>query len=84
MDKHLQGAYAFPQPIDADQRHPDYNGMMLRDYFAAKALNGMLSATTEKHAHGSNFSKNEIEYYSETSYLFADAMLAQREKSTNP
>jgi hypothetical protein len=53
------------------------SGMSLRDYFAAKALQGMLSADCEdKMAAWSNSDKAAA-----WSYEFADAMLAEREKS---
>ena len=58
------GMNAFP---DAD-----YRGMTLRDYFAAKAMQGMLSACT-------GWSEAGIERLAKCSYMTADAMLKQRE-----
>lgn len=54
----------------------------LRDYFAAKAIQGILSAQTEMRANGmqNNHSCNQIESLCEESYQIADAMLKQREK----
>ena len=47
-----------------------YAGMTLRDYFAAKAMQGF-GATTGW----------DYKYLSEHAYLIADAMLAEREKN---
>jgi hypothetical protein len=56
---------AFPAlHLDAHQ------GMSLRDYFAAKAMQGITNNITSSHS---------WEYISEVSYLIADAMLKQRE-----
>jgi len=59
------GMNAFP---DAD-----YRGMTLRDYFAAKAMQGMLSACT-------GWSEAGIERLAKCSYMTADAMLKAREQ----
>lgn len=50
------------------------SGMTLRDYFAAKAMQGCLNSSV-------NFpnTKQDIESLSEIAYLMADAMLKQRE-----
>jgi hypothetical protein len=70
---------AFPQkyPIDADKPHhyennPLDTGMDLRDYFAAKALHGLLAA--EQVGEYSN------EHVAEISYVIADAMMKAREQ----
>ena len=58
---------AFPR----DHAHEGHNGMTLRDYFAAKALQGLLSESYD-------FSdRNRI---AEKAYDFADAMLAARKQ----
>ena len=56
------------------------HGMTLRDYFAAKAMQGILSAQTEMRAIGmqSNHGHNQVESLCEESYTIADAMLKQR------
>jgi hypothetical protein len=48
-----------------------YEGMTLRDYFAAKAMNGMLAKMI--------YAPSDIINYAELAYLIADAMLKQRE-----
>jgi hypothetical protein len=51
---------------------PYKSGMTLRDYFAAKAMQGMLSACT-------GWSEAGIERLAKCSYMTADAMLKARE-----
>lgn len=48
------------------------NGMDLRDYFAAKAMQGLLSTTKEE-----TWIPNDV---AEISYLVADAMMKAREQ----
>lgn len=61
------GGPAFPAP--AGVQHITEQGMTLRDYFAAKAMQGMLAASE-------NYSTSELALYA---YDVADAMLRQRE-----
>lgn len=49
-------------------------GMTLRDYFAAQALQGLLSS------HGLSFDPTFINKFSKLSYDFADGMLRAREE----
>ena len=62
----------------------DHAGMTLRDYFAAKALNGMLSC--EKLASDAAQAGLKPAQYASglatASYLFADAMLTARAKES--
>ena len=51
-----------------------YNGMTLRDYFAAKAMQGILAGTLTP---TTVWSHDEV---SETAYNVADAMLKAREQ----
>ena len=61
--------YAFPQTNDNNEMHDDYNGMMLRDYFAAKAMSAIMSRE--------NFIFDDVPV---DSYEMADAMLKERLK----
>ena len=61
------GGGAFPRNVDGHY----FMGMTLRDYFAAKAMQGMLAASE-------NYSTSELALYA---YDVADAMLKQREAS---
>jgi len=61
---------AFPVPGLNDDEY--FNGMSLRDYFAAKAL----SALIEKY----EGQDGSMEGIPQDAYLYADAMLAERAK----
>lgn len=65
------GGQAFPRPGDFNPQL----GMTLRDYFAAKALNGLLAASL---MHEGVWKQNEV---AETAYEIADAMLAARSQA---
>lgn len=68
------GGQAFPIPsTDWNMYH---EGMTLRDYFAAKALQGILSAGTGLNVGPSHV--EEMEGFAKTIYLVADAMLRAR------
>lgn len=56
-------------------------GMTLRDYFAAKAMQGVLSNSSISVKIGKNFQK-ENENIAIACYSVADAMLKEREKAT--
>ena len=49
------------------------NGMTLRDYFAAKALNGLLASCGEHDV-------TDYDEFAHDAYMAADAMLKAREK----
>lgn len=68
------GGPAFPSPEWSDAHGtviPAEYGMTMRDYFAAKALQGLLSDTNMQAAN---------EQFALFSYKMADAMLAERSK----
>lgn len=68
------GGTAFPI-VHPNGAGVQYFGMSLRDYFAAKSINGMLSALD---AAGLNYSNPVM--MAEHAYAMADAMLAERAK----
>jgi hypothetical protein len=70
MNKIKAGGPAFPLQSIGPDFTPGYAGMTLRDYFAAKALQGLLAS--------SEF--NSFEGYASAAYTAADAMLAERAK----
>jgi len=72
MSKKPTGGPAFP---GVDHLGEAYPGMTLRDYFAAKALQGLL-ADVPKFFHGSNWKQNT----DECAYQMADLMLQERNK----
>ncbi|MFD2248887.1 hypothetical protein FHS82_000996 [Pseudochelatococcus lubricantis] len=79
MPKVNDGGPAFPvemydAEVDMDTVFP---GLSLRDYFAAKVLQGLVTADAP-----SGFVTFEalLEHYAVTSYQYADAMLKERAK----
>ena len=64
---------AFPWSVDDGERIKGEKGMTLRDYFAAKAMQGMLASCT-------GWSEAGIERLAKCSYMTADAMLKAREQ----
>ena len=67
------GGTAFPS--HGSMGEVAHEGMTLRDYFAAKALQGFI-ASPRGTPDGSNATDS---YYARVSYLMADAMLKARE-----
>ena len=71
MTKVLEnGGPAFPR----DHAHDGHNGMSLRDYFAAKALQGMLACPTQPPS---------MTVAAQDAYYVADAMLVARETQSS-
>ena len=68
------GGQAFPH---GDMVHGGCTGMSLRDYFAAKAMQGLILNEAEDGTIGSG---NVQPALAELSYLIADSMLAERAK----
>ena len=74
------GGAAFPIPKDRDISDSHKNGMTLRDYFAAKALEGLISKMAfELHADHEK-AKEVHKCLAQSAYSYADAMIAEREK----
>lgn len=71
-----ENPYAFPQTEFNDKCHPDFNGMMLRDYFAAKAMQGYIASEYGAALHGNEEGKDA---HAKMFYSMADAMLKARE-----
>ena len=68
---------AFPTGIITDGKGKiigGNNGMTLRDYFAAKAMQGLIT----QFAHG--FEPDTVDGFSTISYQIADSMMEAREK----
>ena len=65
------GGRAFPKPCDEcnhDSSIHEQQGMTLRDYFAAKAMQALISKI------------NDDKQIAKSSYFLADAMLKERER----
>lgn len=76
------GGLAFPFACQGPTTGPEfYYGMTLRDYFAAKALQGLLSDSIWMKSLSHNFPEQDItEKTATAAYNFADAMLRARDK----
>lgn len=78
MDKIKDGGPAFPMPGMTGLPNGEFvygdHGMTLRDYFAAKAMQGYL-ASMSPHTEPAEFASR----IAEDAYTIADAMLAARE-----
>ena len=72
------GGPAFPLQSIGPEFAPGYAGMPLRDYFAAKAMQGLLAAQV----HGFNDQPAKGPFAS-MAYEMADAMLAARKPNPN-
>ena len=70
------GGPAFPVLIvNRPKKLLKYNGMTLRDYFAAKAMQGLIASPR-----GTPDGKDATDaYYAKAAYVMADAMLKARE-----
>lgn len=66
------GGSAFPTLADTGHAMGQ-DGMTLRDYFAAKAMQGMIACDTER-------SPKQVPIIVKSAYVMADAMLKERSK----
>lgn len=81
------GGPAFPYIVrgaHGDLLHPAEPGMTLRDWFAGQALAGLLASGADERGgllpEGANEDDDRVAQWSVSSYLYADAMLAERAK----
>jgi hypothetical protein len=77
MKKDLEPAFARPHSEDKDFIHFSQSGMTLRDYFAAKVLQGVMSSVEM----GIVFSKGDkppSDEIAESAYAMADVMMKAR------
>lgn len=72
IDRQATGGAAFGEFHKAGECEVNQGGMTLRDYFAAKALQGMLAT--------SNRPQSDEHMFARDAYTVADAMLAERAK----
>jgi hypothetical protein len=67
------GGPAFPvQSVYIEDQETNSHGMTLRDYFAAKVIQGIVS-------HDPTFSQKFVDLAAKDAYVYADAMLKARE-----
>ena len=74
------GGPAFPR----NYAHDGHNGLSLRDYFAAKALQGLACSDTTLWPSGADEADDPPDalFMARTAYMMADAMLAARASGT--
>ena len=78
MSEINNGGPAFPNGDDVTLgRYAPHPGMSLRDYFAAKAMPGLMQRNWSEFKGTDN---ELIATWAKSSYAIADAMLAEREK----
>jgi hypothetical protein len=81
------GGPAFPATSGWDSQgnwcrsYADNEGMTLRDYFAAKAMQGWVQATTKPYVHVGEYQVDSVseDHIAKIAYKMADAMLKARE-----
>lgn len=81
MNKAFDGGFAFPQVLtDQTGAFIGCEGMSLRDYFAAKAMEGLVAAITDngRYLRGRDDMSMEV---ARAAYMVADAMLAARARA---
>lgn len=76
---------AFPCPMDPCDDHGGFTevrftGRTIRDYFAAQALQGMLSYSPANPPNGDYNSNCSPEAAAKQAYIYADAMMKARNK----
>ena len=65
-------------PATSDGKHRVSGDLTVRDYFAAKALNGLLSAELNAWRSGVETYDEYLEDLTSSAYLMADAMMEAR------
>ena len=75
MKKNLEAAFARPHSEDEDFIHVAQFGMTLRDYFAAKAMQGLVAASISD----GGCVKCDDKFIAPLSYEIADEMMEARE-----
>jgi hypothetical protein len=73
------GGPAFPTNSTHNDEYYGGLGMTLRDYFAAKAMQGFCSPTADD----GPFDNWNFSYLAKSAYEAADAMIAERDKDDN-
>lgn len=76
------GGPAFPLQSIGPEFEPGYAGMTLRDYFAAKAMQAMISKHGREDDSPGFFDFATDESIARCAYIYADAMLAARKAGT--
>jgi hypothetical protein len=70
---------AFPLEVIYTQENEKFNGMTLRDYFAAKAMQALIQFEDQALPYESRNTKDFDDRVSYQAYRYADAMMKVRE-----
>ena len=70
---------AFPLEVIYTQENEKFNGMTLRDYFAAKAMQALIQFEDQALPYESRNTKDFDDRVSYQAYRYADAMMKARE-----
>jgi hypothetical protein len=81
----MNNPQAFPRPhsvddVDGDLSYPAHAGMTLRDYFAAKAMQTILTSQYEDGIYVGDSDNDSEHVCANSAYMMADAMLKAREE----
>ena len=71
--------YAFPCGTE-HLAEPVTAGMTLRDYFAAKAMQGLISCPDWRESAGEDVDMDASDHTANVAYMMADAMMKAREQ----
>jgi len=71
---------AFPLEVIYTQENEKFNGMTLRDYFAAKAMQALIQFEDQALLYESRNTKDFDDRVSYQAYRYADAMMKVREE----
>lgn len=74
------GGYAFPHIME-HLHEPVTAGMTLRDYFAAKAMQGLISCPDWRENAGDEVGMDASDFTASVAYMMADVMLKARGRS---
>jgi hypothetical protein len=75
----MQNAPAFPVSFKWGKEFRQYNGMTLRDYMAAKAMQVILQSQYEDGIYVGDDDNDSEQMCARSAYIMADAMLMARE-----
>lgn len=82
MSSNDNGGYVYPGIYQGETRS-DMPGLALRDYLAAKAMQGFLSNAWQAQQldETGDSSREQMAIVAEISYVMADSMIAERERN---
>jgi len=76
----MKNTPAFPVEVIYTQENEKFNGMTLRDYFAAKAMQGMFANPDDSHENYDLSYDDYVKEIARCAHKMADAMMKAREE----